>query len=64
MAIIRENVEIKCPVNKVFAYSVDAKNWPKWHLSMPEANQTSSGQIGVGTTFGGINKVMGRRCLE
>jgi uncharacterized protein YndB with AHSA1/START domain len=61
MAIIKETVEIKFPVDKVFAYVADAKSWPKWHLSMLEANQTSSGQMGIGTTFGGVNKVMGRR---
>jgi uncharacterized membrane protein len=61
MAVIKETVEIKCPADKVFAYAADAKSWPKWHLSMLEANQTSSGQLGIGTTFGGVNKVMGRR---
>ena len=61
MARIEETVEIKCPADKVFAYVADAKNWPKWQLSMLEAKQTSLGEMGVGTTFGGVNKVMGRR---
>jgi uncharacterized protein YndB with AHSA1/START domain len=61
MAIIQETIDIKCPVNKVFAFVADAKSWPKWHASMLEANQTSSGQMGIGTMFGGVNKVMGRR---
>ena len=61
MARIEEAVEIKCPADKVFAYVADAKSWPKWQLSMVEAKKTSPGEMGVGTTFGGVNKVMGRR---
>jgi hypothetical protein len=61
MAIIEETVEIKCPTDKVFVYVAEAKSWPKWHLSMLEAEQTSPGQIEIGTTFRGVNKVMGQR---
>jgi len=61
MARIEETVEIKCPADKVFAYVADAKNWPKWQLSMLEAKQNSPGEMSVGTTFEGVNKVMGRR---
>ena len=61
MARIQESVEIKCPVDKVFAVAADEKAWPKWHTDMLEAERTSSGQIGVGTTFRGANRVMGRR---
>lgn len=61
MSIIQETLEINSPVDKVFAYVSAAKSWPKWHASMLEASQTSSGPLGFGTTFGGINKVMGRR---
>jgi uncharacterized protein YndB with AHSA1/START domain len=61
MAIIQETVEIKCPVDRVFAFVADAKSWPRWHASMLEASQTASGQVGIGTSFVGANKVMGRR---
>ena len=61
MTRIQESVTIKHPVNKVFAYAADEKNWPKWYLDMLEAERTSSGQIGVGSTFRGANRVMGRR---
>jgi len=61
MAIIKETVDIKCPVDKVFIYVADVKSWPKWHSSMTEANQTSSGQMGIGTTLQGVNKMIGRR---
>jgi uncharacterized protein YndB with AHSA1/START domain len=61
MAIIEANVEIREPVEKVFAYVADAKNWPRWESAMLEAEQTSPGQMGVGTTFRGANRAMGRR---
>ncbi len=60
MARIEESVEINRPVDKVFAYTTDAKSWPKWHKTMPEAEQTSQGQVGVGTTFKGKNRMMGQ----
>ena len=61
MAIIQESVEINYPVDKVFTYAADEKAWPKWHPDMLEAERTSSGQIGVGTTFRGANRIMGRQ---
>ena len=60
MARIEESVEIKCPPDKAFTYTTDAKSWPKWHGTMPEAEQTSQGQVGLGTTFRGKNHMMGQ----
>ena len=59
MAIIEESIEIKRPVDKVFAYQTEAKAWPKWQSFIMEAEQTSQGHIGVGTTFRGTNRMMG-----
>ena len=59
MARIEVSVEIKCPVDKVFAYTTIASNWPKWHETIPEAEQTSQGQVDVGTTFRGKLHMMG-----
>ncbi len=59
MAIIKESVEIKRPVDEVFAYTTDANNWPKWQ-PFPDAEQTSQGPVGVGTTFKGSIHLMGR----
>jgi len=61
MARIEESIEIKRPVDKVFAYTTDAKSWPKWQSFILEAEQTSQGQIGIGTTFKGTNRMMGLR---
>jgi uncharacterized protein YndB with AHSA1/START domain len=60
MARIEESMQIKCPVDKVFVYTTVAKNWPKWHGTMPEAEQTSQGEVGIGTTFKGKNHMMGQ----
>ena len=61
MARIEESVEIKRPVDQVFAYVVDAKTWSLWDSSILEAEQTSPGQMGIGTTFRGAIRAMGRR---
>jgi uncharacterized membrane protein len=58
MARIEESVEIKRPVDKVFAYTTDAKSWPKWQ-PFPEAEQTSQGPMGVGSTTKGTIRMMG-----
>lgn len=60
MPRIEESIEIKRPVDKVFAYTTDAKNWPRWQSFMPEAEQTSQGPVNVGTTFKGVSRMMGR----
>ena len=59
MARIEEGVEIKRSVDDVFAFTTDAKNWSKWQSIIPEAEQTSQGSVGVGTTFKGISHMMG-----
>lgn len=59
MARIEESIEIKCPIEKVFAYTTDAKSWPKWQSIILEAEQTSQGPWSVGTTFKGVTRMMG-----
>jgi uncharacterized protein YndB with AHSA1/START domain len=59
MARIEESIEIKRSVDKVFAYTTDAKTWPKWQSAIPEAEQTSQGSVRVGTTFKGTIRMMG-----
>ncbi len=59
MPRIEESVEIRRPANDMFAYTTDAKNWPKWQSTIPEAEQTSPGPVGVGTTFKGTIRMMG-----
>jgi uncharacterized protein YndB with AHSA1/START domain len=60
MSRIEGSVIIKRPADKVFTYTTEAKSWPKWHGTIPEAEQTSQGQVGVGTTFRGKTRMMGQ----
>jgi hypothetical protein len=60
MARIEESIEIKAPVEKVFAITTDASRWSTWHTAIPEAEQTSEGPVGIGTTSKGIIRLMGR----
>jgi ligand-binding SRPBCC domain-containing protein len=59
MTRIEESVAIKSPVEKVFAYTTNAENWPKWQSILPTAEQTSPGLVGVGATFQGKVHMMG-----
>ena len=59
MARIDESVQIQCPVDTVFAYTTEAKSWPEWQSIIIEAEQTSQGPMGVGTTFKGTTRMMG-----
>jgi uncharacterized protein YndB with AHSA1/START domain len=60
MSRIEESVIIRRPADRVFAYTTEASDWPKWHGAIQEAEQTSQGQVGVGTTFRGKNRMMGQ----
>ena len=60
MSGIEESVEINCPVEKAFAFTTDAGSWKKWNSIIPEAEQTSQGPVGVGTSFKGTSRLMGR----
>ena len=60
MARMEESVEINRAVEEVFAYATEIKNWPKWHETILEAEQTSAGDLGVGTTFRGKGSMEGR----
>ncbi len=61
MTRIHETVVIARPVNEVFAFVASAKDWPSWHSTMLEAEQTSPGKVSVGATFRGVNREMGMR---
>ena len=60
MSRIEEGVEINCPVDKAFAFTTDAGSWNTWNSIIPEAEQTSQGPVGIGTTFRGTSRLMGR----
>ena len=45
MVKITESIEIKAPVDKVFAYVVNGENAPEWHLTVKEAKRIA-GKVG------------------
>jgi uncharacterized protein YndB with AHSA1/START domain len=60
MARMEKSAEINHPVEEVFAFATDIKNWPNWHETIMEAEQTSAGDLGVDTTFRGKASMEGR----
>jgi uncharacterized protein YndB with AHSA1/START domain len=48
---ISESIVINRPIADVFAYVIDATNDPAWHTDILEAQKTSQGPIGKGTTW-------------
>jgi uncharacterized protein YndB with AHSA1/START domain len=55
-------ITIKRPVEDVFAVLSDFSSGSKWASGAVEpAKKTSAGPIGVGTTWHGVGKIVGRR---
>ncbi len=52
---------IKRPVEEVFAVMSDASKNSQWLSGVSETTKTSDGPIGVGTTWHGVGKFLGRR---
>jgi uncharacterized membrane protein len=52
---------INRPIDEVFAYTTNQENQPKWQSRVLEMKKTSDGPIGVGTTWRGVGKFLGRR---
>ena len=61
MRRVEESIVIKRPAEKVFAYAADLKGMLKLHSNVSEVEQTSPGQMSVGTTFQWATRVMGRK---
>ena len=60
MARIEEGVDIGRPLDEVFAYTLEAHNWPLWQTFILQAEQTSDGPVRVGATFKGVARMLGR----
>jgi uncharacterized protein YndB with AHSA1/START domain len=52
---------IKRPIEQVFAVMSDASRNAEWVSGAGETTKTSDGPIGVGTTWHGVGKFLGRR---
>jgi carbon monoxide dehydrogenase subunit G len=61
MLKIESSTVINRPVEEVFAVLSNAENNPKWSSAFLEVNKTSEGPIGVGTTWRGVGKFLGKQ---
>jgi uncharacterized protein YndB with AHSA1/START domain len=62
MAIREEHtVVIERSVEAVFAFTTDPNNESLWQSTSLETEQTSEGEVDVGTTFRNTSKFLGRR---
>ena len=60
MARAEASLVINCPVDKLFAYLADISKGTEWQSELVEAQQTSSGPVGVGTTISEVRRILGR----
>ena len=51
MIQIEHSIQINRPVHEVFAFLADPRNFPTWQTGVVQSTITSSGPIGLGTTF-------------
>lgn len=58
---IEYSMTIQRPIEEVFAFVSNVENWSQWISNTSEITKTSSGPIGVGTTFTQITHFLGRR---
>lgn len=61
MVKIEISTVIKRPTEEVFAVMSNAENILKWQSGTIEAEKTSDGPIGVGTTGRSVSRFLGRR---
>lgn len=60
MAHVEASITTRRPIGEVFASLSDWTNSEKWISGTQSLTKTSDGPIGVGTTWHGTGKVMGR----
>jgi uncharacterized membrane protein len=61
MATLEANININRPIEEIFNFVTDVNNAAKWQSGIIEAQATSNGANGVGTTYKYVNQVMGRK---
>jgi len=61
MSRIEHEVVFDQSVEVVFAYLANPEAYPQWQSNYVEAQITSEGSIGVGTTFRAVHEMAGRR---
>ncbi len=58
---VENQLEIRRPVGDVFSFVCDHEHLPAWTVGVKRATRTSTGPIGVGTTYSVVGRMLGRR---
>jgi uncharacterized protein YndB with AHSA1/START domain len=58
--VIERQITINAPAEKVFSYLADFPRHTEWAANPLRIEQTSSGPVGVGTTFASVGHQLGR----
>lgn len=61
MLKVETSIVINRSVEDVFAVLSELENYPKWSSTFQEIKKTSAGPMGVGTTWTGVGKSLGKR---
>lgn len=61
MLKIESSIVINRPLEEVFAVVSNHENYPKWDPGALEVKKTSSGPIGLGTTWRSVSERLGKR---
>ena len=61
MASVKESVDIKLPVDKVFAYVADPENWTRYVTSLTEVKELSTDKVVEGTAFSWEYRMLGMK---
>jgi len=61
MAHIEASITIDRPIAEVFAFATDFAKATQWQPGIIEARVTSSGPVGVGTTYTWVQQIVGQK---
>lgn len=61
MPVVQQSVVIARPASEVWDFLTVAENWPSWEASIVECEQVTDGELGVGTRWRGVNRILGKR---
>ena len=63
MAYYRALLDVRRPIDEVFAYLADFSNTEKWDPGVVSANKRGDGPVTMGTQFEVVSKFLGRALL-
>ncbi|MBV9281477.1 MAG: SRPBCC family protein [Chloroflexi bacterium] len=61
MATVEASIDIKAPIQQVFATITDPRRAPDWNPNVIEVKDVSEGQLGEGSTWRQVTLILGRQ---